>query len=198
LTKISVALFGKSELAVRIADWLQVSDRFDLRAVVPTRPQPSWCHDLGAWADSNGVPCVDSGRIDDLTDAPDMALSIYYNQIFKPHHLTAFRYALNVHNSALPKHRGMKPIEWSMLDGSQQQGVTVHDIEPGIDTGDIYGQVIFRTWPHQTSHDIHAMCMRYAYPLVVSVLTDFDHVTPVAQEEAQATYHFANETPAAS
>jgi methionyl-tRNA formyltransferase len=198
MSSISVALFGKSSLAVRVGQWLQQSPHFDLLAVVPTRPHTPWCDDLGQWADENQVPCVPSGRIDDLAAAPQMALSIYYNQVFKPHHLARFEYALNVHNSALPLHRGMRPIEWGMLDGTHRQGVTMHTIEPGIDTGDIYGQVTFKTWPHQSSHDIHALCLQYAYPMVTSVLANLAHIEPTAQDHTQATYHFGHEIPAAS
>lgn len=195
MTKRTVILFGKSSLAVRVAEWLQASEDFSLLKVVPTRPHTNWTQDLGEWAAENRVPLIASGDIDEVNSQADLALSIYYNRVFKPHHISSYAHALNVHNSALPAHRGMRPIEWSLLDGSGEQGVTMHAIEPGIDVGAIYGQVRFKTWPHQSSHDVYELCLQYAFPMVTSVLTNLSDITPEPQDETRATYHYAHEVP---
>lgn len=45
--------------------------------------------------------------------------------------------SVNVHNSLLPHYRGVHPVQWALVNGERETGVTVHCIDRGIDTGDI-------------------------------------------------------------
>lgn len=47
---------------------------------------------------------------------------------------------INVHCSLLPKYRGIHPIQWALVDGETETGVTIHQIDNGIDTGSILSQ----------------------------------------------------------
>ena len=54
----------------------------------------------------------------------------------------AWRYLLNVHPSPLPRQRGSCPIWWSIVDGEEHKGVTVHRLEPGVDDGPMLAQLV--------------------------------------------------------
>jgi methionyl-tRNA formyltransferase len=74
----------------------------------------------------------------DVSDAPPgFVVSHGYRYILPPAFLTAFpRSAINCHISYLPWNRGADPNLWSWLEGTPR-GVTVHYMDPGVDTGDV-------------------------------------------------------------
>jgi Formyl transferase len=62
---------------------------------------------------------------------------------------------LNAHQGALPKYRGMNVIEWAIFEGSAP-AVTVHFVDPGIDTGDIVASEKTEVWPGDTLEAVRA------------------------------------------
>lgn len=69
---------------------------------------------------------------------PDILVVVAYGKILPQDILNAAKYgAINVHASLLPKYRGAAPIQWSILNGDEKTGVTVQQMDVGIDTGDI-------------------------------------------------------------
>lgn len=68
----------------------------------------------------------------------DAAVVIAYGRILPTGFLHAFSYgALNVHFSLLPKYRGAAPVNWAIVNGETATGVTVIQMNEGLDTGDI-------------------------------------------------------------
>src|SRR2546429_4546079 len=64
-----------------------------------------------------------------------------YGQILPASRLDAPRLGtLNVHASLLPRHRGPAPVEWSILSGDTETGVTIIQMDAGVDTGPILAQ----------------------------------------------------------
>ncbi|MBE7532517.1 MAG: formyl transferase [Ardenticatenaceae bacterium] len=71
---------------------------------------------------------------------PDVALSILFGFILQPSFLSLFpRGVINLHPAYLPYNRGANPNIWSIVENTPA-GVTLHYIDPGIDTGDIIAQ----------------------------------------------------------
>lgn len=69
---------------------------------------------------------------------PDIIVVVAYGKILPKKILTAAKYGcINVHASLLPLYRGAAPIQWSILNGDEKTGVTVQQMNEGIDTGDI-------------------------------------------------------------
>jgi hypothetical protein len=72
---------------------------------------------------------------------PDLFLVNSYSMILGAPLLSLPRHgAINVHGALLPAYRGANPMEWALINGERETGVTVHLIDPGIDTGPIIGQ----------------------------------------------------------
>lgn len=70
--------------------------------------------------------------------APDMIVVVAYGRILSKQIIDIPKYGcLNLHVSLLPKYRGAAPIQWSLINGDKQTGVTVMYIDEGLDTGDI-------------------------------------------------------------
>ena len=73
---------------------------------------------------------------------PDFLIVVAFGQILKKKVLDIPKIdALNVHASLLPKYRGAAPINWAILNGEEETGVTIMKIDEGLDTGDIISSV---------------------------------------------------------
>ncbi|MDR7856390.1 methionyl-tRNA formyltransferase [Tissierella sp.] len=69
---------------------------------------------------------------------PDFIVVVAYGQILKKDILDIPRYGCyNVHASLLPKYRGAAPINWAIINGETETGVTIMEMEEGLDTGDM-------------------------------------------------------------
>lgn len=69
---------------------------------------------------------------------PDMIVVVAYGRILPKAVIDVPQFGcLNLHVSLLPKYRGAAPIQWSLINGDRQTGVTVMHIDEGLDTGDI-------------------------------------------------------------
>ncbi|MCR5610677.1 MAG: methionyl-tRNA formyltransferase [Clostridiales bacterium] len=70
--------------------------------------------------------------------APDLMVTAAFGQILSQENLDIPRYGcINVHGSLLPKYRGAAPIQWSVINGETETGVTTMMTDIGLDTGDI-------------------------------------------------------------
>ncbi|HVN37347.1 MAG TPA: formyltransferase [Myxococcota bacterium] len=88
-------------------------------------------------ADANGDEAVASMR----AARPDFLFSFYFRQMLSPRVLAlAPRGALNLHGSLLPRYRGRSPVNWALLGGETETGVTLHYMDEKPDHGDIVGQ----------------------------------------------------------
>ena len=69
---------------------------------------------------------------------PDLLLVIAYGRILPEYVLQFAPYgAINLHASILPKYRGAGPIQWAVINGERETGITVMQMDSGLDTGDI-------------------------------------------------------------
>jgi UDP-4-amino-4-deoxy-L-arabinose formyltransferase/UDP-glucuronic acid dehydrogenase (UDP-4-keto-hexauronic acid decarboxylating) len=87
--------------------------------------------------DANAAPWPDRIR----EAAPDLLFSFYYRSMLKKELLGIPRLgALNLHGSLLPKYRGRAPVNWVLVKGETETGVTLHFMTEKPDAGDIVGQ----------------------------------------------------------
>jgi methionyl-tRNA formyltransferase len=86
----------------------------------------------------------------------DLLLSVYYTQLFAPSLLDAVSgLRLNFHPSLLPRHRGTAPLVWAIVDGDEMTGLSVHELDRGVDTGAIWWQSPLRIHPDDTGYTLH-------------------------------------------
>jgi methionyl-tRNA formyltransferase len=122
---------------------------------------------------------------------PDMLLVAAYGQILSKSLLaTAKRGGINLHGSILPKYRGAAPIQRAVLAGEAFTGVTVMQMDEGMDTGDIIATELVSIGPDETSGELFERLAEVAARLAASWVPliesgDYDR-TP--QDSSQATY----------
>ena len=97
---------------------------------------------------------------------------------------------INVHASLLPKYRGPAPIQWAIINGEQQTGVTTMLMDKGLDTGDILLAKKEPIFDEDTSADLHARLALISADLLIQTLEAFasKKIKPIPQDHSQATY----------
>ncbi|MGD2064518.1 MAG: methionyl-tRNA formyltransferase, partial [Nitrospirota bacterium] len=75
--------------------------------------------------------------------------------------------AINVHASLLPKYRGSSPINWAIVNGEAESGVTTMYMAEGLDTGDILLQRAVPLDPRETAATLHDKLAALGGPLLV-------------------------------
>jgi methionyl-tRNA formyltransferase len=121
----------------------------------------------------------------------DVMVVVAYGQILPASLLNAPRLGtLNVHASLLPRHRGAAPIEWSILTGDTETGITIMQMDAGVDTGPILAQARVPLAPDATAGPLEGELANLGARLMVQTLDDFARgaVTPAPQPAAGATY----------
>jgi methionyl-tRNA formyltransferase len=192
----SVIVLGKGDLAIRVAKWFLESPDYELRAVVPVIPEPSWTASLQSWANTGNVPIVGSGHFKDLEGVAgkewsvDLAVSVFYDKIIKAWFIQKCQRILNIHNGPLPKYRGVSPINWALKNGEREHGITIHEITPGIDDGPIVAQLKYSIYPEfDEVIDVYLRSIEYGWTLFQATMPLLPSITARPQDDSQATYY---------
>ncbi|MBV2191207.1 bifunctional UDP-4-amino-4-deoxy-L-arabinose formyltransferase/UDP-glucuronic acid oxidase ArnA [Providencia rettgeri] len=122
---------------------------------------------------------------------PDVIFSFYYRDMLSEELLAiAPKGAFNLHGSLLPKYRGRAPINWALLKGESETGVTLHKMVAKPDAGDIIAQEKVAITDTDTSLTLHAKVREAAEVLLDKTLPliEAGSYKAVAQDENQATY----------
>ena len=97
---------------------------------------------------------------------------------------------VNVHSSLLPKYRGAAPINWAILNGEDETGVTIQRMAEGIDTGDILAQDRTAIGIHENAAQLLTRLARLGAELLVETVRKLEAGSAVAapQDESQASH----------
>ncbi|MCI2106299.1 MAG: methionyl-tRNA formyltransferase [Intestinimonas sp.] len=97
---------------------------------------------------------------------------------------------INVHSSLLPKYRGAAPINWAILNGEKETGVTIMHVAPALDAGDIIATVKTPIDPDETAPVLTERLSHLGAELLVKVVPHIADGTAnrTVQEEEQSTY----------
>lgn len=88
--------------------------------------------------------------------APDLIVVVAYGKILPKRVLELPRYGcINVHASLLPKYRGAGPIQWAILNGESETGITTMFMGEGLDTGDMLEQVKTPIGENETADELY-------------------------------------------
>lgn len=112
-----------------------------------------------------------------------------YGKILPQRVLDIPKYAcVNVHGSLLPKYRGAAPIQWSVINGDRYSGVTTMLMGAGLDTGDMLLTYRTEIGENETAGELFDRLAESSPALLLETLDRFGEITPVKQNDADATY----------
>jgi methionyl-tRNA formyltransferase len=106
---------------------------------------------------------------------PDGFVVVAYGQILPAELLHLGRFgAINVHASLLPQYRGPAPIAWAILNGDSETGVTIMQMDEGVDTGDILAQAAIPLTGNETVRELEATLSELGARLLVKTLEQLE------------------------
>jgi methionyl-tRNA formyltransferase len=122
---------------------------------------------------------------------PDVIIVVAYGKIFRRRSLALPRLGcVNLHASLLPKYRGVAPINWAIIDGETETGVTTFFMDEGIDTGDIILSRRTAIADDETAGDVLDRLALIGADLLVETcdLLDRAVASRIKQDDQQASY----------
>lgn len=121
----------------------------------------------------------------------DIFVVAAFGQILSEEILNMPKYGcVNIHASLLPKYRGAGPIQWVILDGEKETGVTIMQMDKGLDTGDMLLSCRVTIDEKETGDTLHDKLAQAGAELIVEALPKIEagEVTPVKQNDAESCY----------
>ena len=122
--------------------------------------------------------------------APDIIVVVAYGCIIPPQLLHTAKYGcINLHVSLLPKYRGSAPIQWAVLNGDAETGVSIMQLDEGLDTGDVLMVEPVAIDPEETSGELFDRVSAVGAKTLVDALAKIaaGQLTPVPQDHSKAT-----------
>lgn len=97
---------------------------------------------------------------------------------------------INIHASLLPKYRGAAPIQWAIINGEKVSGVTIQQMELGMDTGDILFTKEYELAADETGESLFERLCECSKELILEALPKIEagDIHPVKQDESLATH----------
>ena len=110
--------------------------------------------------------------------APDVIVVVAFGQMLPKSILEMPRYGcVNIHASLLPKYRGAAPIQWAVIDGEKETGVTTMFMNEGLDTGDMLEKEVVPLDPKETGGSLHDKLSAVGGRLILSTLKGLEDGT---------------------
>ncbi len=122
--------------------------------------------------------------------APELIVVVAYGRILPKEVLEIpAKGCINLHVSLLPKYRGAAPIQWSVLNGDAQTGVTIMQLDEGLDTGDILKVEPIAIDPEETSGELFEKVTKIGAQTLLACMEEIAAGTavPVPQDHDKAT-----------
>ena len=148
-------------------------------------------------AEAHGLPVLQpaSVRTETFLDqirllAPDLLVVVAYGKILPGALLRLPRLgAINVHGSLLPKYRGAAPIQWAVINGETETGITIMQMDEGMDTGDILLTVPVGIGPQETAGELFDRLSRLGGETLGSAVAGLKEgrLTRIPQDHSRAT-----------
>lgn len=201
---LRIIFMGTADLACASLRALCREPSFQMIAVVsqPDKPkgrdmklQPTPVKELAL---AEGLPVLQPRRARDeefiaqlRALQPDLIVVAAYGQILPQSLLDIPRLGcLNVHTSLLPKYRGAAPIQWAILDGDAETGVTIMKMDAGLDTGPMLSTVKTAITPDDNAQTLHDRLAALGGELLVKTIPDYveGKIPPVPQPAEGASY----------
>jgi len=181
---------------------------FDIRAIFTHQDDPNeniWFESVAELAAANDIPVYNPAdinhplwveRIGEM--APDIIFSFYYRDMIGKKILDIPPAGcLNLHGSLLPRYRGRCPVNWVLVRGEKETGVTLHYMTPRPDDGDIAGQKSVSIDDDDTALSLHKKLAVAAGDLLDELLPEIreNRARRIPQEQSSASY-FGGRRPA--
>ena len=200
---MNIVFMGTPDISVSILDAI-VNSRHNVTAVVTREDKPKGrgkemaFPPVKEYALEHNIPVFQPGKIKNpeaISELKKFEADIFvvaaYGQILSKEILEMPRLGcINVHTSLLPKFRGSSPIQWAIIEGETETGVTIMQMDEGMDTGDILFTKTVPIDKDETGGSLFDKLAAIGADIIVDALDLIEkgEVTPIKQDEELATY----------
>ena len=195
-----VAFFGTPDFAIPSLRTLHES-KHQLVCVVTQPDKPSGrggavvFSPVKKYALENNIPVLQPEKISDnvkLLDKfkPEIIVTCAFGQFLKRNVLDyCLHGVINVHGSLLPKYRGSCPIQWAVINGERETGITIMQTDIGMDTGDIVLQMPIDINEDETAGELFGRLSVLGSKALITALAQIENGTAVrtVQDNSKAT-----------
>lgn len=188
----TVLLVGKGPSARPALDSL--AEKFDVVGVIRNaRPSGGQEDEVQRRADELNVPVLTDTSVPGVERAiieycPDCTVMSFYDRILSARILDLSRF-VNVHYSLLPRYRGMAAVQWGILNGEPEFGITIHVITKDLDAGNILYQERITADPDEMAGDIYSKLNEIQRRTLGETVERYlGGYAGVPQDESAATY----------
>lgn len=123
---------------------------------------------------------------------PEVIVVVAFGQILPKEILDMPKYGcVNVHASLLPKYRGAAPIQWAVIDGEKESGVTTMLMEEGLDTGDMLRKTVVPLEKDETGGSLHDKLAAQGAKLLIETLKELQAGTATRTKQDDALSNYA-------
>lgn len=196
-----IVFFGSPAAALpSLTALLEAGHTVPLVVTQPDKPAGRGCRltpsPVKTLAMARGLPVIEPPRIrvDEAAleriraAGPDVNVVVAYGQIIpRSVHYFPRCHSLNVHFSLLPRYRGAAPVQWAVLKGDAETGVTIMELNDRMDEGDLLAQEVAAIGPRETAGALETRLAGMGARLLVATLGRIDTVPRLKQDPAQAT-----------
>ncbi|MFI2130106.1 methionyl-tRNA formyltransferase [Lysinibacillus fusiformis] len=183
---MKIAILGADNISVEICKKIIFSQEHKIFCVGYHKSMKDRAIPLIKWADENQIKIKDN--LTEIISEVDMVLMINYPGIIRNEYLEDCLF-LNVHNSLLPKYRGLHAMVWALLNDEKYIGYSIHQVVKEVDAGNIYYQdskqisdsddiLILQEWQYNS--------MIKVFPSILNRIED--GYKGIEQQESGATY----------
>ena len=162
---LDICLAGKNQIAVDALSFLLNDLNFKKNSIFicPNKNDPgfdTWQPSLRLYAEKQNIDIVSLKEIFDIQNL--IFISLEFDRIIKPHKFKSDK-LFNFHFSLLPAYKGVYTSIFPIMKGEKRSGVTLHKMDPGIDTGDIIAQESFEIDINDTARDLYFKYLRFGF-----------------------------------
>ncbi|HIG0328519.1 TPA: amino acid adenylation domain-containing protein [Legionella pneumophila] len=190
----SCYIIGEANITLQCADILLAGGHKLLGMISPSEKVKKWCL-------ANSISYLENIKEfekNHMDEEFDFLFSIVNSEIIPQKILRLPRYyAINYHNSPLPKYAGLYATSWAILNGETQHGISWHIMNEVIDAGDILKQPIFPIDDLDTAFSLNLKCYEqgiYSFRELVEELAT-NAITPVKQDLSCRSYYGLKDKP---
>jgi len=199
---MNIVYFGSGEFGINCLNALAGSSH-SLQFIVTQPSQPAGRGKkpkptpVAIWAQAHSIPFIETDNvnapqsIEKITShKPDLIVVIAFGQKIS-NQLIALpaNGAINVHASLLPKYRGAAPINWAIVNGEKETGISIITLAKKMDAGDILAQTKTAIEPNETAGQLHDRLATMAAPLLIETIEKIANNSAVytRQDHSKAT-----------
>ncbi len=122
-------------------------------------------------------------------ESPDLIVVVAYGKLLPKYVIDFPKYGcINVHGSLLPKYRGAAPMQWSLINGDEETGVTTMYMDTGLDTGDILLKKSLPLTSEDNFGTVHDKLAVLGAQLLVETIEKLDSIERIPQGETTTEY----------